>query len=146
MSKKSLNIISLIFIILCCVLGFQYTNALKDPFSPEQFGPDFFPTFLLYIIIACSALQLVKTMRQTDNGKILFKKNTAINLTLFVIAFSLYVAAFLKIGFILPTLCFIFVGQILFGRRDWIKMCLYSILITAATYAILTYAFQVQLP
>lgn len=132
-------------------LGVLQTSTLPPAPSGSQYGPAFFPNIILGIMGISALLLLCRSLRslpQSEKKQLPTEEwwRVALRVLLFIVLFAAYIAGFLYLGFLISSVGFIAVAQVLFGRRSWVNFGLVSIAATGIAYAALTYGFMVQLP
>lgn len=60
--------------------------------------------------------------------------------------FWLYIIVMKYLGYLITTPIFLFVSLLQYGDRKWLRMILVSLITTAASWALFTYAFRIFLP
>lgn len=122
---------------------------LANQFQTDAlYGPDFFPKLILYILIFCSVLLLIKVIinYKKNSVHVSFNKVTGIKITAFIILLIIYINLFFWIGFIFSTIIFLLIAQYIFGMRKYIQLILISVAVPILLHFIFSYLFQIPLP
>jgi len=146
--NKTQDIVTSCILLGISGLGFAFTTTLPPAPSSSTFGPAFFPNVILILLSACACLQFAIALFGRASGKphSPMTADAWKRVLLLIALFTGYIALFLNAGFAVSTPVFLYLAQIVFGRRDWFRMGAYAAIITAVAYTVLTWVFQVQLP
>lgn len=145
------NLCAGILLLLFCIIGFISTSKLESG-DHLLFGPSFYPNAII-VLLSLGAFILIyqgiNSLRKPAKSVDPHRRNTrgyVVEILLFWLGIALYLTVFHFTGFIVSTLLFLTVAQLLYGRRRYLNVALVSILATGITYFVLVILFEVPLP
>jgi hypothetical protein len=129
-------------------IGFYSFSDLK---STRGIGPSFFPHLLLSCLLLGAMYLMAKEIWLSVKKKhstikpIDFDGKTTLSVIIFWISTIGYVFLFIKTNMIISTCIFLFVAQFIYGRKKYLSNSILAVMISVATYYLLTLVFQVPL-
>lgn len=133
------------FFIVFAAVGLVHT--LSWPYvSATGVDPSFWPGLLFGLTLAVALWMLIVQLLSRDAGA---EKQDDFNLkkSLPTILWTgLYVFAFQRFGFVIPTMIFLAVEMILFGERRWTVIMIISAILPILMFFLFTRVFGIFLP
>ncbi|MFH7564267.1 tripartite tricarboxylate transporter TctB family protein [Oceanimonas smirnovii] len=134
--------------------GLIITNSVNTGESGTgvSFGPYFYPSLILWLLAALSAILLVKSFllgKADSQGSVKPNQRQKLAGLRIVVLFAillLYCLLFFNIGFMYPSMLALFALLLVFGRKVDIGTITISIATPAILYVLFTYIFDIALP
>jgi len=146
---KKANIIAGGIGMLISALAFVKTLSFKQ-FKNVPVGPEFFPRWLAIGLFICCLALVIQNILSKNNGEeapTLSLKNKDMQRLLVGLAIIL-VTAFLWsiLGFLIVTPFTIFALMFILGKREWIKMAIISVAVTAVVFLAFRFLLGIEMP
>ena len=133
-----------VFLFLLSGLYVRYALTFQPPrFRSEALGPATFPLMIGGLMLICSTLLFVQSLRAPVKAAAPWR--AYLPALLLWAALLGYVLVFDPLGFLPATAAFLLAALAILGVRPWWKALLYAIAFTAALYAAFT-VLDVRLP
>ena len=146
---KKANIIAGGIGMLFSALAFAKTFSFKQ-FKNVPVGPAFFPRWLaIGLFVCCLALVIQNVLDKTSAEKAptLSLKNKDIQRMLVGLAIIVATAFLWSIlGFLIVTPFTIFALMFVLGKREWLKMAIISVAVTAAVFLAFRFLLGIEMP
>lgn len=148
-----LDIASGFVIFVCSVAGIIIVKNNKiDPMG-QAYGPEFFPSLVLWLMIILSLVLFMKSVytfykqREAgiDSSVFSFNKIIAFKLIIFIALTVSYAFAFTGIGFFVSTMILLFFIQYLYGNRNLLRVSLMAIFLPVILYLVFNGLFKIPL-
>ncbi|MDE0113850.1 MAG: tripartite tricarboxylate transporter TctB family protein [Albidovulum sp.] len=142
------NIVASLVIAAFGIWYFVLIQELPERTSmPNTPGPAFFPTVIVTVLLALSAILaasgVIAIRNSTGTGESWLPKWQA---TIAVGAFLAFLAALPFAGFILSSVVFFAILMRLYGCRNWVLIACAAIAVPVALFTLFRYGFQIVLP
>lgn len=154
MKTNSSELVPTTLVFLTAGAGLIITNSISTGESGTgvSFGPYFYPTLILWLLTALSAILLVKSFllrkfgSQSSIGNNTQQKSAGSRIVALFAILLLYCLLFFKVGFMYPSMLALFALLLVFGRKVDIGTIAISIATPAVLYMLFTYIFDIALP
>lgn len=133
----------IIFIVSALYLRYSVTFQPRF-FRSEALGPATFPLMIGGLMLVCSTILFIQSLRQPPGGQAARWTRYVSALVLWLLLLG-YGITFDLLGFPLSTGLFLFGAMWLLGVRPWWKALLYALAFTAAAWYVFT-TLDVRLP
>lgn len=148
-----LDITSGLVVFVCSVAGIIIVKNNKiDPMG-QAYGPEFFPSLVLGLMIILSLVLFVKSLyifyKQREAGlkssTFNFNKEIAFKVIAFIVLTVSYAFAFTGIGFFVSTITLLFFIQYLYGNRNLLRISLMAVFLPIILYLVFNGLFKIPL-
>lgn len=144
--KKYERITGLLFILIGVAVIF-YSITTLGLGSIKHPGPGFFPFICGLCLVVFSTIWLLATRKEKDEEtKPFWGKGEWIRPLMAVLITSLYGALMDTLGYILVTLLFLVIWQVMIEREKWLKTAIIAVVGTIVMYILFQYLLAVPLP
>lgn len=132
--------------------GLAFTNNIDTSESGAgiTFGPYFYPSLILWILLMLSTALLAKSVshsKKNMNSESSEKKEIANSkIILLFLTLLIYSILFFNFGFLYSSILALFSLQIIFGRKKNLTTITISIVTPTVLYFLFTYLFDIALP
>lgn len=148
-----LDFISGSVVLILSSLGMFIVKSNNLDAMGYHYGPDFFPSLVLWLMISLSAILSIKSLyllysqrkKGLKNPAITFNKNLVLKVLAFIALTISYAFAFVNIGFFVSTTILLFFVQILYGNRNLLKISIMSIALPIILYFVFNGLFKIPL-
>lgn len=142
--KKGNYIVSL----LAAALG-VFVLILSKDFKPvgDDPGPGLWPSILGSVLIGLAVLLLLTTIfSKKEFQKFHFKTPEFKHMICVTIAIVAYIAVMYVAGFIISTLIFTPISMLMLGERSWLKIAIFTVVLTGSIYVAFILLLKAPLP
>ena len=152
MNLPKTDIAPSLLVLFGSVAGLTFTNNIDTSESGAgiTFGPYFYPSLILWILLLLSTILLAKSVlhrkKSINSGSSEKKEIAGSKVILLFITLLIYSVLFFNFGFLYSSMLALFALQIIFGRRKNIATIIISIVTPTVLYFLFTYLFDISLP
>ena len=139
---KDIKILSVIIIISVALFAYTFTFDEVPEILAQGMQPTMMPRLIFSLIIFLSVFQLVQNKKLKSETKELIRRNAFITFgyTLFIVLIAD------KLGFFISIFLYTLLMPILWQRKDYVKIFLYSSVITLFVFVFFTLVLQLKFP
>src|SRR5699024_2666321 len=145
MKIESRDIILSVTLIIFALLAFLYSNTFS---TGDLYGPDLFPKLISIIIGILGLYLLISSVINLKNYKNILdiNHNLVFKIIIFIIVITASFYLFSLVGFIISSVLFLVVAQLIFGVKNYLAITLVSIFVPLALYLFFTQVFNIPIP
>ena len=139
---KDIKILSVIIIISLILFGYTFTFDEVPEILAQGMQPTMMPRLIFSLIIFLCFFQIYQNKSQKSENKDVIKRNTFITFgyTLFIVLIAD------KLGFLISVFLFTLITPILWERKDYLKITLFSLCMTIFVFVFFTLVLQLKFP
>ncbi len=139
---KDIKILSVIIFISLILFGYTFTFDEVPEILAQGMQPTMMPRLIFSLIIFLCFFQIYQNKSQKSENKDVIKRNTFITFgyTLFIVLIAD------KLGFLISVFLFTLITPILWERKDYLKITLFSLCMTIFVFVFFTLVLQLKFP
>ena len=139
---KDIKILSVIILISIILFGYTFTFDEVPEILAQGMQPTMMPRLIFSLIIFLCFFQIYQNKSLKSENKGLIKSNAFITFgyTLFIVLIAD------KLGFLISVFLFTLITPILWQRKDYVKITLYSFSMTIFVFVFFTLILQLKFP
>ena len=139
---KDIKILSVIIFISLILFGYTFTFDEVPEILAQGMQPTMMPRLIFSLIIFLCFFQIYQNKSLKSENKDIIKRNAFITF-----AYTLFVVLIAdKLGFLISVFLFTLVTPILWQRKDYVKITLYSFSMTIFVFVFFTLILQLKFP
>ena len=139
---KDIKILSVIIFISLILFGYTFTFDKVPEILAQGMQPTMMPRLIFSLIIFLCFFQIYQNKSLKSENKDIIKRNAFITF-----AYTLFVVLIAdKLGFLISVFLFTLVTPILWQRKDYVKITLYSFSMTIFVFVFFTLILQLKFP
>ena len=139
---KDIKILSVIIFISLILFSYTFTFDEVPEILAQGMQPTMMPRLIFSLIIFLCFFQIYQNKSYKSENKDIIKKNAFITFgyTLFIVLIAD------KLGFLISVFLFTLITPILWQRKDYLKITLYSLCMTLFVFIFFTLVLQLKFP
>ena len=139
---KDIKILGVIIFISLILFGYTFTFDEVPEILAQGMQPTMMPRLILSLIIFLCFFQIYQNKSLKSENKNIIKRNAFITFgyTLFIVLIAD------KLGFLISVFLFTLITPILWQRKDYVKITLYSLCMTIFVFVFFTLVLQLKFP
>ena len=139
---KDIKILSVIIFISLNLFSYTFTFDEVPEILAQGMQPTMMPRLIFSLIIFLCLFQIYQNKSLKSENKDIIKKNAFITFgyTLFIVLIAD------KLGFLISVFLFTLITPILWQRKDYLKITLYSLCMTLFVFIFFTLVLQLKFP
>ena len=139
---KDIKILSVIIFISLILFSYTFTFDEVPEILAQGMQPTMMPRLIFSLIIFLCLFQIYQNKSLKSENKDIIKKNAFITFgyTLFIVLIAD------KLGFLISVFLFTLITPILWQRKDYLKITLYSLCMTLFVFIFFTLVLQLKFP
>ena len=139
---KDIKILSVIIFISLILFGYTFTFDEVPEILAQGMQPTMMPRLIFSLIIFLCFFQIYQNKSQKSENKDVIKRNAFITFgyTLFIVLIAD------KLGFLISVFLFTLITPILWERKDYLKITLFSLCMTIFVFVFFTLVLQLKFP
>ena len=139
---KDIKILSVIIFISLILFGYTFTFDEVPEILAQGMQPTMMPRLIFSLIIFLCFFQIYQNKSLKSENKDIIKRNAFITFgyTLFIVLIAD------KLGFLISVFLFTLITPILWQRKDYLKITLYSLCMTIFVFVFFTLVLQLKFP
>ena len=139
---KDIKILGVIIFISLILFGYTFTFDEVPEILAQGMQPTMMPRLIFSLIIFLCFFQIYQNKSLKSKNKDIIKRNAFITFgyTLFIVLIAD------KLGFLISVFLFTLITPILWQRKDYLKITLYSLCMTIFVFVFFTLVLQLKFP
>ena len=139
---KDIKILGVIIFISLILFGYTFTFDEVPEILAQGMQPTMMPRLIFSLIIFLCFFQIYQNKSLKSENKNIIKRNAFITFgyTLFIVLIAD------KLGFLISVFLFTLISPILWQRKDYVKITLYSLCMTIFVFVFFTLVLQLKFP
>ena len=139
---KDIKILGVIVFISLILFGYTFTFDEVPEILAQGMQPTMMPRLIFSLIIFLCFFQIYQNKSLKSENKDIIKRNAFITFgyTLFIVLIAD------KLGFLISVFLFTLITPILWQRKDYLKITLYSLCMTIFVFVFFTLVLQLKFP
>ena len=139
---KDIKILCVIIFISLILFGYTFTFDEVPEILAQGMQPTMMPRLIFSLIIFLCFFQIYQNKSLKSENKDIIKRNAFITFgyTLFIVLIAD------KLGFLISVFLFTLITPILWQRKDYLKITLYSLCMTIFVFVFFTLVLQLKFP
>ena len=139
---KDIKILGVIIFISLILFGYTFTCDEVPEILAQGMQPTMMPRLIFSLIIFLCFFQIYQNKSLKSENKDIIKRNAFITFgyTLFIVLIAD------KLGFLISVFLFTLITPILWQRKDYLKITLYSLCMTIFVFVFFTLVLQLKFP
>ena len=139
---KDIKILGVIIFISLILFGYTFTFDEVPEILAQGMQPTMMPRLIFSLIIFLCFFQIYQNRSLKSENKDIIKRNAFITFgyTLFIVLIAD------KLGFLISVFLFTLITPILWQRKDYVKITLYSLCMTIFVFVFFTLVLQLKFP
>jgi len=139
---KDIKILGVIIFISLILFGYTFTFDEVPEILAQGMQPTMMPRLIFSLIIFLCFFQIYQNKSLKSKNKDIIKRNAFITFgyTLFIVLIAD------KLGFLISVFLFTLITPILWQRKDYVKITLYSLCMTIFVFVFFTLILQLKFP
>ena len=139
---KDIKILGVIILISLILFGYTFTFDEVPEILAQGMQPTMMPRLIFSLIIFLCFFQIYQNKSLKSENKNIIKRNAFITFgyTLFIVLIAD------KLGFLISVFLFTLITPILWQRKDYVKITLYSLSMTIFVFVFFTLVLQLKFP
>ena len=139
---KDIKILGVIILISLILFGYTFTFDEVPEILAQGMQPTMMPRLIFSLIIFLCFFQIYQNKSLKSENKNIIKRNAFITFgyTLFIVLIAD------KLGFLISVFLFTLITPILWQRKDYLKITLYSLCMTIFVFVFFTLVLQLKFP
>ncbi len=139
---KDIKILGVIIFISLILFGYTFTFDEVPEILAQGMQPTMMPRLIFSLIIFLCFFQIYQNKSLKSENKNIIKRNAFITFgyTLFIVLIAD------KLGFLISVFLFTLITPILWQRKDYVKITLYSLSMTIFVFVFFTLVLQLKFP
>ena len=139
---KDIKILGVIIFISLILFGYTFTFDEVPEILAQGMQPTMMPRLIFSLIIFLCFFQIYQNKSLKSENKNIIKRNAFITFgyTLFIVLIAD------KLGFLISIFLFTLITPILWQRKDYVKITLYSLCMTIFVFVFFTLVLQLKFP
>tara|TARA_B100000401_G_C52125603_1_gene402426 strand:+ start:25 stop:489 length:465 start_codon:yes stop_codon:yes gene_type:complete len=139
---KDIKILGVIIFISLILFGYTFTFDEVPEILAQGMQPTMMPRLIFSLIIFLCFFQIYQNKSLKSENKNIIKRNAFITFgyTLFIVLIAD------KLGFLISVFLFTLITPILWQRKDYLKITLYSLCMTIFVFVFFTLVLQLKFP
>ena len=139
---KDIKILSVIIFISLILFGYTFTFDKVPEILAQGMQPTMMPRLIFSLIIFLCFFQIYQNKSLKSENKDIIKTNAFVTFgyTLFIVLIAD------KLGFLISVFLFSLITPILWQRKDFVKIILYSLFMTIFVFVFFTLVLQLKFP
>ena len=139
---KDIKILGVIVFISLILFGYTFTFDEVPEILAQGMQPTMMPRLIFSLIIFLCFFQIYQNKSLKSENKDIIKRNAFITFgyTLFIVLIAD------KLGFLISVFLFTLITPILWQRKDYVKITLYSLCMTIFVFVFFTLVLQLKFP
>tara|TARA_B100000242_G_scaffold222092_1_gene162996 strand:- start:3232 stop:3696 length:465 start_codon:yes stop_codon:yes gene_type:complete len=139
---KDIKILGVIIFISLILFGYTFTFDEVPEILAQGMQPTMMPRLIFSLIIFLCFFQIYQNKSLKSENKNIIKRNAFITFgyTLFIVLIAD------KLGFLISVFLFTLITPILWQRKDYVKITLYSLCMTIFVFVFFTLVLQLKFP
>ena len=139
---KDIKILGVIIFISLILFGYTFTFDEVPEILAQGMQPTMMPRLIFSLIIFLCFFQIYQNKSLKSENKDIIKRNAFITFgyTLFIVLIAD------KLGFLISVFLFTIITPILWQRKDYLKITLYSLCMTIFVFVFFTLVLQLKFP
>ena len=139
---KDIKILGVIVFISLILFGYTFTFDEVPEILAQGMQPTMMPRLIFSLIIFLCFFQIYQNKSLKSENKDIIKRNAFITFgyTLFIVLIAD------KLGFLISVFLFTLITPILWQRKDYVKITLYSLCMTVFVFVFFTLVLQLKFP
>ena len=139
---KDIKILGVIIFISLILFGYTFTFDEVPEILAQGMQPTMMPRLIFSLIIFLCFFQIYQNKSLKSENKDIIKRNAFITFgyTLFIVLIAD------KLGFLISVFLFTLITPILWQRKDYVKITLYSFCMTIFVFVFFTLVLQLKFP
>ena len=139
---KDIKILGVIIFISLILFGYTFTFDEVPEILAQGMQPTMMPRLIFSLIIFLCFFQIYQNKPLKSENKNIIKRNAFITFgyTLFIVLIAD------KLGFLISVFLFTLITPILWQRKDYVKITLYSLCMTIFVFVFFTLVLQLKFP
>ena len=139
---KDIKILGVIIFISLILFGYTFTFDEVPEILAQGMQPTMMPRLIFSLIIFLCFFQIYQNKSLKSENKDIIKRNAFITFgyTLFIVLIAD------KLGFLISVFLFTLITPILWQRKDYVKITLYSFCMTVFVFVFFTLVLQLKFP
>ena len=139
---KDIKILGVIIFISLILFGYTFTFDEVPEILAQGMQPTMMPRLIFSLIIFLCFFQIYQNKSLKSENKDIIKRNAFITFgyTLFIVLIAD------KLGFLISVFLFTLITPILWQRKDYLKITLYSLCMTIFVFVFFTLILQLNFP
>ena len=139
---KDIKILGVIIFISLILFGYTFTFDEVPEILAQGMQPTMMPRLIFSLIIFLCFFQIYQNKSLKSENKEIIKRNAFITFgyTLFIVLIAD------KLGFLISVFLFTLITPILWQRKDYLKITLYSLCMTIFVFVFFTLVLQLKFP
>ena len=139
---KDIKILSVIIFISLILFGYTFTFDEVPEILAQGMQPTMMPRLIFSLIIFLCFFQIYQNKSLKSENKDIIKRNAFITF-----AYTLFIVLIAdKLGFLISVFLFTLITPILWQRKDYVKITLYSLCMTIFVFVFFTLVLQLKFP
>ena len=139
---KDIKILSIIIFISLILFGYTFTFDEVPEILAQGMQPTMMPRLIFSLIIFLCFFQIYQNKSLKSENKDIIKRNAFITF-----AYTLFIVLIAdKLGFLISVFLFTLITPILWQRKDYVKITLYSFSMTIFVFVFFTLILQLKFP
>ena len=139
---KDIKILSVIIFISLILFGYTFTFDEVPEILAQGMQPTMMPRLIFSLIIFLCFFQIYQNKSLKSENKDIIKRNAFITF-----AYTLFIVLIAdKLGFLISVFLFTLITPILWQRKDYVKITLYSFCMTIFVFVFFTLVLQLKFP
>ena len=139
---KDIKILSVIIFISLILFGYTFTFDEVPEILAQGMQPTMMPRLIFSLIIFLCFFQIYQNKSLKSENKDIIKRNAFITF-----AYTLFIVLIAdKLGFLISVFLFTLITPILWQRKDYVKITLYSFSMTKFVFVFFTLILQLKFP
>ena len=139
---KDIKILGVIIFISLILFGYTFTFDEVPEILAQGMQPTMMPRLIFSLIIFLCFFQIYQNKSLKSENKDIIKRNAFITF-----AYTLFIVLIAdKLGFLISVFLFTLITPILWQRKDYIKITLYSFSMTIFVFVFFTLILQLKFP
>ena len=139
---KDIKILSVIIFISLILFGYTFTFDEVPEILAQGMQPTMMPRLIFSLIIFLCFFQIYQNKSLKSENKDIIKRNAFITF-----AYTLFIVLIAdKLGFLISVFLFTLITPILWQRKDYLKIILYSFSMTIFVFVFFTLILQLKFP
>ena len=139
---KDIKILGVIIFISLILFGYTFTFDEVPEILAQGMQPTMMPRLIFSLIIFLCFFQIYQNKSLKSENKDIIKRNAFITF-----AYTLFIVLIAdKLGFLISVFLFTLITPILWQRKDYVKITLYSFCMTIFVFVFFTLVLQLKFP
>ena len=139
---KDIKILSVIIFISFILFGYTFTFDEVPEILAQGMQPTMMPRLIFSLIIFLCFFQIYQNKSLKSQNKDIIKRNAFVTF-----AYTLFIVLIAdKLGFLISVFLFTLITPILWQRKDYVKITLYSFSMTIFVFVFFTLILQLKFP